>query len=81
MDQNEEGRNRVAPEEGVDAANRVIDRLQDTVEKQLKPDSGKTRVEAYGDVIEELETDPDVGAVREAGDRDPGQFGAPQSEP
>jgi hypothetical protein len=54
------------------AANRLIDRLQDKTAKAIKPDAG----EELGDVIEELETAPEIRTVRRAADDDPRRYGS-----
>ena len=62
--------------EALDAADRLITRLQDTVAEQLPPDSGLDAEDAYGEIIAELETAPEVDQVREALGRDPDRFGS-----
>jgi len=54
------------------AANRLVDRLQDKTAKAIQPDAGS---EELGDVIEELETAPELKVIRRAGDEDPNKFG------
>lgn len=64
--------------EALDAADRLITRLQDKVAEQLPPDSGVDADEVYGDMIAELETAPEIDEVRRAMGRDPDRFGAPR---
>jgi hypothetical protein len=63
--------------EALIAADQLITRLQDKVAEQLPPDSGIPPERAYGKVIEELETAPEIDQVREALDRDTQAFGSP----
>ena len=70
------------PESGQDCdavtheANNLIDKLQDIVAHQLRPDSGISSDEAYSEIIHELEAAPEVEEIRLAGSRDPDHFGS-----
>ena len=61
--------------EAVLAANELIDRMQDKVAAQLKPDSHIDREEGYGQLIEELETAPEIERIREGGEQPTDRFG------
>jgi hypothetical protein len=60
----------------VEAADRLITRLQDKVAEQMPPDSNIAPEDAYLDIVEELETAPEVNAVRQAAGGDAGRFGS-----
>ena len=62
--------------EAVEAADALITRLQDVVAQQMPPDSNVAPEDAYHEIVEALETAPEIEAVREAAGRDPQRFGS-----
>jgi hypothetical protein len=62
--------------EALDAADRLISRLQDKVAEQLPPDSNIDPEDAYAEIIGELETAPEIEEVRDALGRNPDRFGS-----
>jgi hypothetical protein len=62
--------------EAVLAADRLLDRMQGEVAAQLKPDSGVEAEQGYGQLIEELETAPEVRTIRAAAERPSAPFGS-----
>lgn len=77
MDQ-PDGKNCDDKTEAVLAANELVDRMQDEVATQLKPDSHISREQGYGQLIRELETAPEVETIREAAERPADAFGSPK---
>jgi hypothetical protein len=71
MDHPAHGKNADEKTEALIAAERLIDRLQDEVGEQLHPDSGIEDEQAYAEVIDELETAPEIETVRKALDEKP----------
>jgi hypothetical protein len=59
------------------AANELVERLQAELAAQLKPDSGTSPEQEYGQLIEELEAAPGIAIVRKAAEREPRSFGLP----
>lgn len=62
--------------DALEAADQLIDRMQDKVVDMLKPDSGATSEDLAGEMIAELETAPEIDKVRETLGRDPDRFGS-----
>lgn len=62
-------------EETVEAAGRLVERMQDKAMAALLPDNPNPE-QAYVEVLEELETAPEVTVIREATGRDPKGFGS-----
>jgi len=48
------------------AADELVDRLQDKAFKQLKPDVQSTDTEAFVELVEELDTAPEIKTIRRA---------------
>ncbi|PIB95367.1 hypothetical protein [Caulobacter sp. X] len=63
--------------EAVEAANDLVDRLQDEIDTYVKPTSTPDQQrDAVEQMIGDLEASPEVRTIREAGDEDPGKFGS-----
>ena len=63
--------------EALDAADRLISRLQDRVAEQLPPDSNIGPEDAFHEIVGELEAAEEIDEVRSALGRDPNRFGSP----
>jgi hypothetical protein len=59
----------------LEGADRLVSRIQQHVADHLPPDSGIAAVEALGEIIEEVETAPEIDAMRRALGEDPARFG------
>lgn len=63
--------------EAVEAANNLVDRLQDEIDTYVRP---TTTPEGQRDAVEQmigdLEASPEVATIREAGGEDPSKFGS-----
>ena len=59
----------------LEGADRLVSRIQQHVADHLPPDSGIPAEEALGEIIEEVETAPEIEPMRRALGEDPERFG------
>ena len=59
----------------LEGAERLVSRIQQHVADHLPPDSGVSAEAALGEIIEEVETAPEIDPMRRALGEDPGRFG------
>ncbi|HYG27396.1 MAG TPA: hypothetical protein VD906_10855 [Caulobacteraceae bacterium] len=58
-----------------EAADRFVDRLQERTIEPLKPDGKVDEEEVFYEIVEELETAPEVDQIRRAAGSDPKHYG------
>jgi hypothetical protein len=60
----------------LEGADRLVSRIQQHVADDLPPDSGVSSAELLGEIIEEVETSPEIDQMRRALGEDPNRFGS-----
>lgn len=61
----------------LEGADRLVSRIQQHIADDLPPGSGVSSAELLGEIIEEVETSPEIDDMRRALGEDPKRFGSP----